>query len=786
MKKRTVFLRKGFMLTVLAAMLMSVISQLSFVGQASAANATYYVDPAGSDTNNGTSASTPWKTLAKVSATTFGAGDKILLKAGATFTGQLWPKGSGASGNPIVIDRYGTGSNPIVAGGGVDGAVKINNQSYITVQNLEITNQGASAGDYTGVFVYNTSGIMYGIKIANNNIHNVNVSQFAWDRIRGGITVAGTGASNYINDVRIENNTIHDLSWGGIYLNPYIENVPWGKINSVYIGNNTVYNIQGDGIVPGWANAATVEYNVVHDTVMSNTYAFAALWVHNINNGIMQYNEAYNTNAAGGNNDGMAWDFDYGTHNSVYQYNYSHDNVGGWMLDMNDGTDNVMRYNISEDDGTGVSLMEGDPSARLQIYNNTFYTNAARFFGLWGPTRTDTEFKNNIVQKHGSSSMDFTNSQYNGEWTNNIFFGNITNYSTVHGNEYANPKLQYPGTGGNGIGTVDGYKLQYGSPAINAGTAISGNGGKDYWGNSLYGGAPDIGANEYQGTTSTNVALGKPATTSGNCSASEAGAQGSDGDMFTHWCSGGETNWIQIDLGLSFNINRYVVKHAGLVENWGTQSLNTRDFKFQVSTNGTTWTDVDTVTGNAANVTDHAVSASGRYVRLYITNPQTETSNRAARIPEFEVYAATTFDPGQYYKLTNRNSGKVLAISAGSLADGAGALQWTSLNINDQKWKLVQVSATTYELVNANSNQILSIDDGSANDGSNVVQKPDWNAADQRWTITSVGSGYYKIANANSGKLLSIRQASTADGTGAIQWTDTNGLEQQWKIEPAN
>jgi len=41
--------------------------------------------------------------------------------------------------------------------------------------------------------------------------------------------------------------------------------------------------------------------------------------------------------------------------------------------------------------------------------------------------------------------------------------------------------------------------LQIGSSCINEGKFISNNGGKDYWGNTLYNSSPDVGAHEYQG-----------------------------------------------------------------------------------------------------------------------------------------------------------------------------------------------------------------------------------------------------------------------------------------------
>lgn len=127
-----------------------------------AAGTTYYVDAAaGDDGNGGTTQGTAWKTLDKVSSTTFAPGDKILFKAGERWTGTLYPKGSGESGNPIVIDMYGSGSKPRFDGNGlVNDVVYFNNQQYWEINNLEITNTAVGApadvsklGDFRGIHV---------------------------------------------------------------------------------------------------------------------------------------------------------------------------------------------------------------------------------------------------------------------------------------------------------------------------------------------------------------------------------------------------------------------------------------------------------------------------------------------------------------------------------------------------------------------------------------------------------------------------------------------------------
>ncbi|MFC4006041.1 hypothetical protein ACFOY2_02325 [Nonomuraea purpurea] len=65
---------------------------------------TYYVDAAaGDDTASGRDRAHAWKSLTKVNQTTFAPGDRILLRAGQRWAGQLWPKGSGRPGAPITV-----------------------------------------------------------------------------------------------------------------------------------------------------------------------------------------------------------------------------------------------------------------------------------------------------------------------------------------------------------------------------------------------------------------------------------------------------------------------------------------------------------------------------------------------------------------------------------------------------------------------------------------------------------------------------------------------------------
>ena len=77
--------------------------------------ATYYVDATGgNDSNVGTATNNAWKTISKVNASAFSAGDSILFKRGETWREPLVVSSSGLAGNPITFGAYGTGALPVL------------------------------------------------------------------------------------------------------------------------------------------------------------------------------------------------------------------------------------------------------------------------------------------------------------------------------------------------------------------------------------------------------------------------------------------------------------------------------------------------------------------------------------------------------------------------------------------------------------------------------------------------------------------------------------------------
>jgi uncharacterized repeat protein (TIGR01451 family) len=88
---------------------------------ARAANTTYYVSMSdGSDSYNGTSTSTPFKTIGKVNVLNLQPGDRVLFKCGDIWRGEmLMVTKSGATGNPITYGSYPTSNcanQPLLSG----------------------------------------------------------------------------------------------------------------------------------------------------------------------------------------------------------------------------------------------------------------------------------------------------------------------------------------------------------------------------------------------------------------------------------------------------------------------------------------------------------------------------------------------------------------------------------------------------------------------------------------------------------------------------------------------
>ena len=505
--------------------LLAAASVVAFAAPASAAGTTYYVNSAtGSDTAAGTSPSTPWKTLAKVSATTFAPGDSILLNRGQSWAGQLHPLGSGTAGNPISIGAYGSGSRPKIDGGSLAGgygtgaAVFLDNQQYWTIDNLEIVNNSGldnfggldqpTWGEHRdGILVNNSTGTtLSGITITNNWVHNVN-GCFHCNGIdahgNGGIQVIAQGSNDSFAGVTIASNTVEALGRTGIgfwdisYYSWDNTVVDAAKLSTgVVVQDNVVKTVDSDGIVVYGSKGSMLQRNIVGNagqkTIVGSTEPSAAgLWPTRGMDAVVQFNEVYGTLKQG--TDGQGFDVDLASINTKVQYNYSHDNEGGFLLMMGGYSSNlVVRDNLSVNDGwggeKGIFTFSYGVQENTEIYNNTVYipsgSPAKPIFcdGCDATTPGTWSFRNNIIENHGSGDYLYPNAA-GAVIDYNVFYGNHPAGEPADAHKLTtNPLLVSPGAAPYGVGSVAGFKVGSTSPAKASGTVIDDNGGRDYFG----------------------------------------------------------------------------------------------------------------------------------------------------------------------------------------------------------------------------------------------------------------------------------------------------------------
>lgn len=458
---------------------------------------TYYVDSVGgNDAHAGTTADTAWKSLAKINRTVLEPGDTLLLKSGSTWTGQLWPKGSGRDGLPIVLGKFAAGPAPLIRGqGGTPAAFLLKNQEYWEVHDIELTNHGEGAMERSGVrLVAENYGEVHHIYLRSLTVHDVNGSDGS--KVNGGIIYSVTGKSKPTRfvDLRIENNHVFHTDRNGIsgWSTHWARSV-WYPSLGVVVRNNRLEDIGGDGIMIVATDGALIERNVVaHANQRSSGYNIA-IWSWSADNTTIQFNEAYATK---GERDGEGFDSDWNSRNTIIQYNYSHDNDGGFLLICNTGdagpenignVGTIARYNISQNDRhRGINL--AGPVKATQIYNNTIYVGKQDraeplLFTDWYGWASDTSFFNNIIFVEGEGQIAYgtardhdtghhsakagTGQSEGNVFDSNVYFG-IAPVQDLHALT-SDPQLAKPGSGAEGIDSLAGYALQPGSPAIDSG-----------------------------------------------------------------------------------------------------------------------------------------------------------------------------------------------------------------------------------------------------------------------------------------------------------------------------
>jgi len=494
------------------ALVAAVAAALTTATDAIASPQNYYVDCSAATDGTG-SITSPWNSLVDANAASFGPGDQLLFKKGATCTGTLSPTGSGSAGSPFVISSYGTSSSgAVIDGGGSSSAIHLYNEQYITLSNLEVTNAANPGTNRRGIDVQlNDFGTGTGYTIQNVYIHDVWGDDTKGPTGSQGIAfrVTGTTVPTTYDQVNITGNQLANIDRQALVLQLSTWNCRtesgctstpnWLPATNVVVSNNSLSNIGGDGIVLNTTQNAIAENNTISGFNKRSSAYNAGLWTFNSDGFLAQYNDV---SGGVGPLDGMAYDSDGGNNNATFQYNFSHDNTGGFFLfcpygtTQNNGT--IVRYNISQNDSyRGFENCNGTINS-AQVYNNTIYIGSGISQVVVNESTTATRnvtMSNNIIYKGGTGSASF-NLKAGTSYTfnHNTISSWITGAPSNPGGTTANPLLCNGGTATSRT-TANGYRLQPTSPAIGTGTTLSGNGGQDYFGTAI-GTPPNIGASE--------------------------------------------------------------------------------------------------------------------------------------------------------------------------------------------------------------------------------------------------------------------------------------------------
>ena len=495
---------------------------------------TYYISSSnGNDNNNGLSTQSPFQSIDKLNSLTFLPGDSILFMSGDYFEGMFWIKGSGNSQQDIVVDRYNGSTRPIINGFGYQACVLIYNDQYITLNNLELTNEAShldSQGNIKKLVGFGGASndwgsginVRFGVKIVadvsslsnftidNLKIHNIFPTPTNLQLIHQGYGIKIETRSdttifqlNTISNVLIKNTSISETGHYGIWIKSLgLNGIDSVKNNQIQVKSCSFEFTGGSGFVPNKSKNVLVEnctFNHTGSDIDQRMWKRGSgMWPFDCKNVVAQHNEFKN---AHGPQDSYGCHIDYGNENVVFQYNYSYNNEGGFVEILGDNINCGYRYNISVNDGYRedpngtpwnkkgkifwVSNYCGNSNVRCPntgtfIYNNTSFTNETIFPEIYfWPNIGDVHVFNNLVyvSPNGTTIPTLIQNNLNTlDISHNLFYDSARidlDVDLMNNALYNNPNLLNPSP--LGVDNPQLYQLQNNSIAIGAGKLINGS-----------------------------------------------------------------------------------------------------------------------------------------------------------------------------------------------------------------------------------------------------------------------------------------------------------------------
>lgn len=442
--------------------------------------ADYYVSTSGSDSNAGTLAS-PWRTIQKA-VNTVKAGDKVLIRGG-TYQEQLWIGTSGTQSSPVTYTNC-NGEEVIIDGNNFTNPSKGGGTPLVGL-----------TGDWIN-FSNITLRYSGGIGLYSGGSHNTMDNLYIYNNWEGGAILSGN--YNLIQNSRMWHNSLVNennqspTGWGsGVSCARYPDYCT--------IRNCTVWDNWGEGISTFESLHATLEDNVSYNNQQN-------FYISDTKYSVLQRNLSYCT-------PGNPIDT-YQTQNGIL--------IGdekGVPIPLGSGgtrytsSDNTIINNMVI--GCNRNLAAGQSTNNLYAYN-TFVNSAGSTdepFNIlfYAGSATNQRFVNNLIIQEddrvigyngGGGEMAFSHNFWS-KTPNSNFSG--TGDVNLNGDktQIANLLTRTNGQLTSGGMTTSWFKLTSSSPAIGKAVALS-EVTTDLFKNNRDS-APDIGANEYQGSLASTA-----------------------------------------------------------------------------------------------------------------------------------------------------------------------------------------------------------------------------------------------------------------------------------------
>jgi uncharacterized repeat protein (TIGR02059 family) len=453
-----------------------IISFLLLNAIASATN--YYVSSSGNDSNNGLSSSTPWKTIAKVNASSFATGDSIFFKRGDVWREQIVPK-SGSISKYLYYGAFGSGAKPLFLG-----SVQGNSTSdWVNVGTNLWQNSNAAFSVDVGNIIFNNEKSC-GVKIMSQTPAFTTQGQFWYDFVNRRIIMYSVGnPATFYTDIECA------LRKDAIYPAYDVNYVTFQNLDFRYWGACVNEDIGS------YINFLDLDLSYIGGGDLENNYGVR------FGNGLQMWNGKHditiercridNIYDAGISPQGSGTGYEvyniYMRNNIISNCEYSFE---FWERDGSSSAHNIYFENntcVNAGGGWGHNQRtDGLNGRHIMIFSNTALTN-------------NIYIRNNIFYNATESLIDIIVASdvsdividYNDLYQSSGYIGTIqyTDYSSLANWKTASNQDAHS-ISGNPIflGTTD-FHLQSSSPAIDAGLDV----GLPYSGN-----APDIGAFETQ------------------------------------------------------------------------------------------------------------------------------------------------------------------------------------------------------------------------------------------------------------------------------------------------